>query len=172
MLLYLIYALYHKVACKRLISIEILLFDVLALLKYCWKNYIHDQSTYASRYFVPPLGFGSSTNNTEAWNVLPFQITFANVTWNGRTFHASVLLVEDPKTNGRTKYRLAYFRMFLTLHCDVIMHHKTTKCTIFYINIYFLMCTTCFEPRGFLLRKAVIYAVCYVYIHRCEQSGG
>ena len=63
MLLYLIYALYHKVACKRLISIEILLFDVLALLKYCLK-----------------------------------QVTLTNVIWNDRTFHASVLLVEDPKT--------------------------------------------------------------------------
>ena len=63
MLLYLIYALYHKVACKRLISIEILLFDVLALLKYCWK-----------------------------------QVTSTNVIWNDRTFRASVLLVEDPKT--------------------------------------------------------------------------
>ena len=63
MILYLIYALYHKVACKRLISIEILLFDVLALLKYCWK-----------------------------------QVRLTNVIWNDRTFHASVLLVEDPKT--------------------------------------------------------------------------
>ena len=63
MLLYLIYALYHKVACRRLISIEILLFDVLALLKYCWK-----------------------------------QVTLTDVIWNDRTFHASVLLVEDPKT--------------------------------------------------------------------------
>ena len=63
MLLNLIYALYHKVACKRLISIEILLFDVLALLKYCWK-----------------------------------QVALTNVIWNDRTFHASVLLVEDPKT--------------------------------------------------------------------------
>ena len=82
MLLYLIYALYHKVACKRLISIEILLFDVLALLKYCCK-----------------------------------QVRLTNVIWNDRTFHASVLLVEDPKT-------LSFFLdSHLYLNTTIMYHH-------------------------------------------------
>ena len=29
-----------------------------------------------------------------------------------------------------------------------------------------------FEPRGFIVIKTVVYAVWYVYTHRCERSGG
>ena len=119
MLLYLIYALYHKVACKRLISIKVLLFDVLVLLKYCWK-----------------------------------QVTLTNVIWNDRTFHASVLLVEDPKTlSFFTGHILlwfvlhwAFFRFIWQLpflHCYTIicyeaLKHTNTRTWMLhtYINIY------------------------------------
>ena len=109
MLSYLIYALYHKVACKSLISIEILLFDMLALLKYCWK-----------------------------------QVTLTNVIWNDRTFHASVLLVEDPKTNGRTKYRLAYVDFFYNQSSEekiltYLTHWSCSDCRILYGRV------TCLE---------------------------
>jgi len=32
------------------------------------------------------------------------------------------------------------------------------------------MSPTCFEPRGFILRKTVVNAVWYVYMHQCEQD--
>jgi len=34
------------------------------------------------------------------------------------------------------------------------------------------MSSTCFELRGFTIRKTAVYAAWYVYMHRCEQSGG
>ena len=103
MLLYLIYALYHKVACKRLISIEILLFDVLALLKYCWK-----------------------------------QVTLTNVIWNDRTFHASVLLVEDPETLRFFLFgdEVKLYREIKSPYDSWLLHSDTNNIRVWCISNY------------------------------------
>ena len=70
------------------------------------------------------------------------------------------------------KAELIFTKPLYPQRLKIIIKHKQTTYTILYINIYFLMSSTCFETRGFILRETVIYMRYDVwYIHRCEQSG-
>ena len=74
--------------------------------------------------------------------------------------------------DGNVKYFHVFYFFFCFLH-RALWYNYTAQTNEMhnYLNISFLTFPTRFVRFGFILKETVLCAVCYVYMHLCEQSG-